>query len=267
MGTMFRYETSIPTFTDVLLRYAQDSGRPLASLKPVVAIAGVPGAKSMAIERSRWVISRDGLVSLFGEAPVILNEVAAQAWTLRASLQGVTLAHGNHMPDLNKAGRYAFLTYDEGVGTAVLDVGEDGRWVVMDAEGGQLDFAPISAAERELALSVTRQTDAALSWEQVLMLRRDAKTKGLADADRVFARLLGRFISNLIYASGAWSGAFMTGQLLPAPDILNAELPSALAAPRPYPRQLSSAVVLRVSQTNAVLRGCAAMMAARHGLN
>jgi glucokinase len=258
-----RYESSIPTFTDVLLRYAETSGHPLERFQPVVAIAGVPTSGATVIERSRWIISRDGLTSLFGVAPVILNEVAAQAWTLKESLYGVTQVHGPSMPDLARRGRFAFLTYGEGVGTAVLDVDDRGNFTVLDAEGGQLDFAPISEAERDLAGLVVKYADAAVSWEQVLMLRRDAKARGLADQDRLFARLLARFVSNLIYTTGAWSGAFMTGRLIPPPEILSAEFPPALTARRPYPRLLAKSGVFRVAQTDAVLRGCAAMMASR----
>jgi glucokinase len=265
IGKLHRYETTIPTFTDVLLRFSRDSGHQLADLQPAIAIAGVAGGPSMIIERSRWVISYDGLTSLFARAPIIINEVAAQAWALRASLQGVTLVHGASLPDISKKARYAFLTYNEGVGTAILDIDEHGRYSVLDGEGGQLDFASISDDERDLARLIPTVAGTAISWETILMLRKDIATKAIDNPDLLFARLLGRFVSNLMYANGAWSGAFMTGPLIPSPNV-DAEFSSALTMRRPYPRLLTKSAVCRVVQSDAVLRGCAVTLASRFGL-
>jgi glucokinase len=249
----------------VLLRFSRDSGHQLADLQPAIAIAGVASGPSMIIERSRWVISYDGLTSLFARAPVIINEVAAQAWALRASLQGVTLVHGTSLPDMSKKGRYAFLTYNEGVGTAVLDIDEHGCYSVFDGEGGQLDFAGVSDDERDLARVVPTIAGTAISWENILMLRHNIMTKATDKSDPLFARLLGRFVSNLMYTNGAWNGAFMTGPLIPSPSV-DAEFSSALTTRRPYPRLLAKSAVCRVVQSNSVLRGCAVMLASRFGL-
>jgi glucokinase len=265
IGRIHRYETTIPTFTDVLLRFSRDSGHQLADLQPAIAIAGVASGPSMIIERSRWVISYSGLTSLFARAPVIINEVAAQAWALRTSLQGVTLVHGTSLPDMRKKGRYAFLTYNEGVGTAVLDIDEHGHFSVLDGEGGQLDFAGISDDERDLARLVPTVASNAITWENVLMLRQNVATKVIDKPDLLFARLLGRFVSNLMYTNGAWNGTFMAGPLVPSP-IVDAEFSSAFTTRRPYPRLLAKSAVCRVVQPDPVLRGCAVMLASRFGL-
>lgn len=262
LGAIGRYESNIPTFTDVLLRFERDHGHRLLDLEPVIAIAGVTSERSMRIERSRWVISRDGLSSLFGTAPVILNEVAAQAWALQTSLQGVTTIHGNAMPDLSRPGRYVFVTYEEGVGTAIIDVDAYGRYTVLDAEGGQIDFIPIGDAEQRLHQSITGRSARVVSWEQVLMMRRTAADAASPQSQRLFAQLLGRFVSNLIYVSGAWSGAFMTGDLIPRTNI-TADFERGLTDLRPYHRLLTNAACWRVSQPDAVLKGCAAMLASR----
>jgi len=268
-GAIRRYETSIPTFTDVLLRYEQETGQQLRSLEAAIAIAGVPGAQSTIVERSRWVISRSGLSSLFGRPPTILNEVAAQAWALRASLQGVTPLSGPaRAPDFSRPGRYVFVTYEEGVGTAVIDVDEDGRWTVMGAEGGQIDFVPASEAEQALVRPVIARTPV-LSWEQVLMLRRDevgpgTRTPPTAERHQLFAGLLGRFVSNLIYTAGAWNGAFLTGRLVPHIETAPAGFQQGLTVQRPYHRLLTDAGAWRVGQSEAVLKGCAALLAERH---
>lgn len=267
-GSVHRYESTIPTFTDVLLRFEQDSGHRLLGLDPVVAIAGVPSAQSTIVERSRWVISRAGLASLFGKPATILNEVAAQAWALRGSLQGVTCVHGRGPPDLLRRGRYVFLTYEEGVGTAIVDIDEAGRCTVLDAEGGQLDFTPINDAERALAQSIAGTRTPVASWEQVLMIRRRTSDRDHAreppERNRLFAQLLGRFVSNLIYTAGAWNGAFMTGRLIPRFEETGAEFARGLEHQRPYHRLLAGAACWRVAQPEAVLRGCAAMLADRH---
>lgn len=260
-----RYESTIPTFTDVLLRYERDTGQRLFDLYPIIAIGGVPGEQSMQVERTRWVISRAGLTSVFGMAPVIINEVAAQAWALRTSLETVTPVHGGARPDLTRRGRYVFMTYEEGVGTVILDVDDDGRCTVLEAEGGQLDFVPVGDEERALLQSVAGRISATVSWEQILMLRRDALKSGARDSERLYARLLGRFVSNLIYSSGAWNGAFLTGRLVPRPEEMASDFVRALTLDRPYSRQLAGAKCWRTAQTQAVLKGCAAMLADRYG--
>lgn len=262
IGTIHRYESSIPTFTDVLIRFERESGHRLVTLEPVIAIAGVTSGASMSIERSRWVISRAGLSSLFGAMPVILNEVAAQAWALRASAQGVTTIHGKPMPDLTRPGRYLFVTYEEGVGTAILDIDDQGHCTVLDGEGGQIDFTPIDDAERSLFQSIEKRGAPVPSWEQALMRRRTVTDAGSPESNRLFAQLLGRFISNLIYGSGCWGGAFLTGRLVPRSE-MGADFARGLTQQRPYHRLLSGASCWRVAQPEAVLKGCAAMMASR----
>jgi glucokinase len=264
LGQIYRYESAIPTFTDVLLRFQQESRLSLLDLQPVIAIAGVPSGQSMSIERSRWVISRAGLASLFGTPPEILNEVAAQAWALRGSLQGVTPVLGNGAPDLARPGRYVFLTYEEGVGTAILDIDDHGRCTVLDGEGGQIDFVPVDDAERSLIRPIAARGAVCLSWEQVLMTRRGAPDAASSDSNQLFARLLGRFVSNLVYVSGAWNGAFMTGRLIPRLEA-GTDFRHGLSYQRPYHRLLDAASCWRVAQSEAVLKGCAAMLAARLG--
>jgi glucokinase len=263
LGRIFRYGTDIPIFTEVLLRFERESGTALRDLQAVVAVAGVPGRESTTIERTRWVISSAGLTSLFGGPPILLNEVAAQAWALRVSLHGVTPICGDGPPDLTRPGRYVFMTYEEGVGTAIVDIDDSGRCTVFDGEGGQIDFLPLDDAERALAAAVAASPGAPLSWEQVLMSAR-GQIAPTSQRSRLFARLLGRFVSNLVYASGAWNGAFLTGQLIPRAGELDADFRTGMTVHRPYHRLLARASAWRVIQTEPVLSGCAAMMASRH---
>jgi glucokinase len=97
------------------------------------------------------------------------------------------------------------------------------------------------------------------------MLRQNVAIKATEEKDLLFARLLGRFVSNLMYTNGAWNGVFVTGPLVPSPK-LDAEFSSAFTTRRPYPRLLAKAAVCRVAQANSVLRGCAVMLASRFGL-
>lgn len=262
LSRVHRYGADIPTFTDVLLRFERESGLSLRTLEPVVAVAGVPGEKSTIMERSRWVVSRDGLDGVFGRPVVILNEVAAQAWALQRSLQGVTAYRGSSQPSLSRRSRYAFVTYEEGVGTAIIDVDDHGRWTVLDAEGGQLDFAPLSEDERTLMQSIPVRPGTMVTWEQVLMERRKHSSNDAAQA-RLFAQLLGRFVSNLIYTAGAWNGVFLTGRLVPHVSDAITAFDLGLWHQRQYHRVLSKAGCWRVAQTEAVLNGCLAMLAAR----
>src|SRR5215212_2296329 len=52
----------LPTFTDALQRYERETGVQLSGRQCAMAIAGAASGETMSLVRSRWTISRAGLV-------------------------------------------------------------------------------------------------------------------------------------------------------------------------------------------------------------
>lgn len=267
--TRFASDT-LPTFTDALLRYERETDRSLFGTTAVIAIAGAAIGESIPIIRTRWNISRAGVASMTGRPPIVLNEVAAQAWATVGSLPMLEPVRGTGTPDLRTKGRYLFIAINDGVGTAIIDVDDAGHVTVIEAEGGHADFAPQTEAELVLARALAPIGDAP-SWEQMLMIRRETTPAtvmaGLSDQHLIEMRaaLLGRFVATMMLMTGAWSGAMMTGSAIPHYDAASRRaFNTGLNNRRAFLRLFNAARCWRVEQREPVLSGAAALMVQRH---
>lgn len=259
----------MPTFTDVLQSFSREQGMPLDGLRCGIAIAGAASGETISLVRSRWTISRAGLQAVFGESPVILNDVAARAWAVRSDLARIEAVRGIGKPNFTRPGRYAMIMVEEGVGAAVVDVDRDAGVRILETEAGHMDFAPMNEREERLAKAL-QSLGSTASWEMVLMLDRfDAVwTKALpelpeAERLRFQAGLLGRFAVNLMHASGAWAGVMLTGsragRMLESGN--RSAFDQAFMTRRNFSRLVSAAPIWRVDQHEAVLTGVAERLA------
>lgn len=255
----------LPTFTDGLLRYERDTGVPLRDSNSVLAIAGAATGDSIPVARSRWTISRSGIAAILGRPPIIVNEVAAQAWATRHVAPVTRPIRGSAPLNLSDRGRFAFLNIGDGVGAALIDIDDRGRVHITDSEAGHLDFAPSSEAETAFARACC--PIGLPSWEQLLVFEPSGSI-GLGDADgsvvaRVQAGLLGRYAANLILAFGAWRGALLTGPRVA--QIVERDRTGAFDAAfnqRPsFRRLMSQAGCWQIKQQEAVITGCVALIA------
>jgi len=261
---------SLQTFTDALLRYERETGQHLLGMTAVIAIAGAAVGESIPIIRTRWNISRAGIESMTGCPPVVINEVAAQAWATVGALPMLEPIRGTGTPDLRAKGRYVFVAINDGVGTAIIDIDDAGHVTVIEAEGGHADFAPQTEAELTLARAMA-PIGGAPSWEQMLMIRRETApakaVNGLTDQylAEMRATLLGRFIATMMLMTGAWSGAMMTGSAIPHYDSsMRRAFNTGLNNRRAFLRLFNAARCWRVEQREPVLSGAAALMVQRH---
>ena len=259
----------VPTFTDALQCFEREKGVPLQGLRCAMAIAGAASGEAISLVRSRWTISRVGLQAIFGNPPVILNDVAARAWATRSGTANIDPLRGATMPSLSRPGRYCMVMVEEGVGAAIVDVDRDAGVRVLETEAGHMDFSPANEREERLARAV-RGNRPVVSWEMMLMVDRHDPLWNEACPDlleperpRMLATLLGRFAVNLMHAFGAWQGVMLTGTR--AGRILDsgnrAYFDSAFATRRNFSRLLISAPAWRVDQHEAVLTGAAERMA------
>lgn len=259
----------VPTFTDALQRYEREAGLQLRGLQCCMAMAGATSGDSLSLVRSRWTISRAGLEAIFDRPAIVLNDVAARAWGVRAGSASVETLRGTGAPSFGRTGRLAMLMVEEGVNAAVVDIDRDGQARVLETEGGKLDFAPTDERELKLAQAL-RGISASTIWEQMLMLERDDPVwrdacPEVAESERlrILASVLGRFCVNLMHVYGAWQGVMITGSR--GGRILNASARAAFDASfvgrRSFSRLIANTPVWRVDQNEAVLTGAAERLA------
>lgn len=259
----------VPTFTDALQRFERERGIPLRGLQCAMAIAGAASGETISLVRSRWTISRAGLLAVFGTQPVILNDVAARAWATRSGTANIETLRGAGSPSLSRPGRYGMIMVEEGLGAAIVDVDRDFGVRVLETESGHMDFPPSNDREERLAKGM-RGAGSVVSWEMVLMLDRHDPVWNSACPDmleaerpRLQAALLGRFAINLMHSFGAWQGVMITGsragRMLDAGNRVYFD--SAFATRRNFSRLLIGAPAWRVDQHEAVLTGAAERLA------
>lgn len=259
----------LPTFTDALQQFERDSGIELRGLNCAMAMAGATSGEMLSMVRSRWTITRTGLVAIFGRPVTILNDVAARAWATRSGTATIEAIRGSGTLSLNRPGRYLMIMVEEGVGAAAVDVDRECSIRIFETEAGHMDFAASSEREAKLA-DALRGGAPFVSWERLLMLDRTDPVWAQAcpemletERPRLLASLLARFSVNLMHAFGAWQGVMLTGSRIGriVDSATRANFEATFGARRNFSRLIIGAPVWRVDQREAVLTGAAECLA------
>lgn len=260
-----RYPISqFATFTDSILRFAQDTGLNLRGVSCALAIAGAATGDSIPLARSRWTISRSGLASMLQHQPLIINEVAAQAWATSYGLAGAAAVRGSAVSALPRPGRYVYVGVLEGIGAAIIDFTAT-TLRVSETEAGHMDYAPATSADEKIAKSWYPQSWP--SWEQMLFHEPSGVGSEPLAADAIAvmrAGLLGRMLSNMVLATGAWNGVVLIGnRVKPLLDARGARsaFETGFTGRSAFRRLLASAPVWHVTHPEAVISGLAALIA------
>lgn len=258
----------LPTFTDALQQFERESGHSLRGLECALAIAGASSGETLSLVRSRWTITRAGLAAVFGRPVVIINDVVARAWATRSGMANIEPIRGSGVFNATRPGRYAMVMIDEGVNAAIIDVDTEQRVSILEAEAGNIDFAPSNEREEKLAAALKAGAPF-ISWEKMLQLdRRDpiwsTACPQLLDAERprMLAALLGRYVVNLMHAYGSWQGVMLTGSRVgQIVDPGRSDFDAAFSARRNFSRLILGTTAWRVEQREAVLTGTAERLA------
>ncbi|MEO7025986.1 MAG: glucokinase, partial [Caulobacteraceae bacterium] len=115
-----------------------------------IAVAGPADAEIVKLTNSPWVIRRPGLAEALGTPEVLLlNDFGAMAWGVSA-LPPADLAHvaGPDTP-LPSEGVISVIGPGTGLGLAQL-IRRGGRTLIVECEGGHVDFAPLDPFEDTL---------------------------------------------------------------------------------------------------------------------
>lgn len=259
----------LPTFTDALQKFERESGIALRGMDCAMAFAGAVAGEQLSLARSRWTITRAGIMAYFGKEVSIINTIAARAWAVRSGTANVETIRGSGLPNLAVPGRYALVLVDQGVGAAVIDIDRDSSVRILETEAGHSEFAATNEPEAKLANAIKGARRAA-TWEQMLKVERqtpefEQACAGLSDEERSYipATILGRFCVNLIHLYGAWQGVIITGAR--SGKILQGRARSAFEASFNERTRFSRLVIgcptWRVDQRDAVLQGAAECLA------
>jgi glucokinase len=232
-----------PTFTDALQAYLRENHLAATGLALGLAVAGVARGDTISLANCRWYVSVSGLKSFFGTAPLILNDFESIAWSLPGLDAAAIKPVGARAPGAIGPGRrFLVVGTGSGLGVAVLVTGADGGVRVFASEGGHGSFAPQD--EQEDALLVwLRARHGHVSFERLLagvglrnihgwLAANSGRTAGpgpaaetianaalrgdalAAEAARMFARIFGGFVGNVVLTAGTFDGVFLVSPLL-----------------------------------------------------
>jgi glucokinase len=261
-------DASVSTLTGVFMAFEREAGRSLRDSNVALAIPGVPGRAAVAILRSRWMLSRDGLNQFFERPVTVVNDGAAKAWAVLGE-HGLAAPIGDtpRLSPLPELGRRALIQFEAGLGATLIDRDADGRHRVLETEMGHLAFAPVEEVDERIVheLRAARQPT---SWESVLRVAQGAQPSAVFAAlpqtqkRELLIRWAADFVSSTVLAMCAWDGVYLTGSgwsVLKEPAAGRA-LMSRLRRSRVFPRQFEALPCWHIEQKHDVLRGCAQIL-------
>lgn len=223
---------------------AYELSRP-ARVDVVLGIAGPVNGARARFTNLPWTVERDVLREIFGFNRVhLVNDVAAAATALgtHASTDVIVMQPGTPEHALKDGSQRSLLvSVGTGLGTAYWSR-PDGRLNVEPAEAGHAGFAPTGAWQVEW-LERLQAKHGRASWERVLsgsglaeldgylrdgegdqastvVQRANAGSTTARRAIRLFSGMLGTFCGDLVLASPASGGVWLTGGVLAGIDYL-----------------------------------------------
>ncbi|UZK70457.1 glucokinase [Sphingomonas sp. S1-29] len=269
-----------------LMSFQRDVGLSSLPRRAAIAVAGLARGDAISITNTRWFLSRSGLHAMMGEAPLILNDFAAEAWGMCSGSARIQESFGaNAAPNLQTPGCYLILGITSGLGVAVLHRSDAGAATVLPTEAGHSAFAAVSDELAQLvsdlgpgrhpvAVEEIVSAPGLLSIYNLLATRQgfEARAKTPEDVTRTFqsdpvARAACEMLSkafwaqagNLVMAFGAWDGVVVTGKLATAirPILCQSKAQALFAVSAKHKRVLQSVPRALVTLDHAELVGVA----------
>jgi glucokinase len=225
-----------PTFMDAAAAYLGAAPSASRVRRGVLAVAAPSKTQQVRLTNSHWRFSlAQARQALAFDELLLINDFAANSWAL-PELRGAQLqAIGSRRASATE-GIFAVVGPGTGLGVGAVQRGPDGRSVVIESEGGHVDFAPVSEDEEKI-LRHLRSRFGRVSYERLLCGRglvniyqalvdaqaepspeeitsRAAADPGAARAVKVFCEVLGSFAGNVALMYGAWGGVYLAGGML-----------------------------------------------------
>lgn len=205
----------------------------------IVAVAAPSRGDRVEMTNSGWDFSVSDAGSQLGMAQVfVMNDYAAVCWGMLSQDPAQFVQIGDQ-PLKSRTGRFAAVGAGTGLGVGAVKRDADGELVVIDTEGGHVDFAP-ATEEEDAILVALRKRFGRVSSERLLsgpglvnifdaitgsesgsapeeIIARAAA--GDPDATRAidhFCAVFGTFVGNVALMHSAYDGVFLTGGMVRA---------------------------------------------------
>jgi glucokinase len=228
------------TISGALMAFKEESGLPNLPRRCALAVAGVPRGDTISITSSRWFISRSGLTAILQRPPLVINDFAANVWSISAADEAQIIAVGATAPS-SGPGTFAVIGMSDGLGVGVLIRDESGTVTVLPTEAGHSELIDQSAeagpildiirshhrycsAETLLspaglvairnAISEQRRSGEPFQDAEQVVHAASLGDPEAVEAARIFSKALWRFAGNLTLIYGAWDGIFLSGALV-----------------------------------------------------
>ena len=200
-------------------------GREVAGLTgAAIAAAGPRDGEAIRLTNAPWRIEAGAVSQALGGVPVrLLNDLEAVALGLPALGPGdvEVIAGAPASPEAGPPRPMLAANIGTGFGAAVAVPLPGGGWAVLGAEPGHMTLTPATPSEEGL-LRVVHSVEEAFSGpgyarlfgapvrdggETVHPLREEAA----GDDRRLYSRIFGRFLGDLVLATGTWGGVWLCG--------------------------------------------------------
>lgn len=274
-----------------LTTFQRDLSIPALPARSAIAVAGLARGDAISITRTRWFLSRSGLQAMLGEAPLILNDFAAEAWAMYSADVRPLESFAGAPVAVRQPGCYLVAGITSGLGVAVFNHSQAGQVSVMPTEAGHGGFVAGSAAIAKLAADLFPGRHPVLAEDIVsapglqaiyeLLVRQGGgmvRARTPEDITRsmtvdpmarraceVLAEAFWSQIGNLVVTFGAWDGVVVTGGLAGAirPILRRPDLQAAFVGAGKYARVLGTVPRCYGELQHAALIGAAEAL--RHG--
>ena len=196
-----------------------------------IAAAGPREGNSIKLTNAPWRIDGAAVSARLGGVPVrVLNDLEAVAHCLPGLASGeyeilAPGAPGPGAPKPRAPGPLPMLAANVGTGFgAAVAVPARGGWAVLGTEAGHMSLAPMGPAEKTL-LEGVRTVEDAFSGPAYARLFGAATEDGgesvrpvgnaaQARARPIYSEVFGRVLGDLVLATGAWGGVYLTGGVM-----------------------------------------------------
>lgn len=206
-----------PDFASALGAYLGE-GRAISSA--AIAAAGPCDGEAISLTNSPWRIVAEDVSTMLGGVPVrLLNDLEAVALALPhlASENIEAIAHAP-LPEQN----FPMLAVNIGTGFgAAVAIPIGAGCVALATEAGHMSLIPATPGEDTLMRSVRTAEDAFSGPGYIRLFGAQRGEDGeiihpildeaTAEQRRLYSRIFGRFIGDLVLATGAWGGVWFSG--------------------------------------------------------
>ncbi|PWK86834.1 glucokinase [Fulvimonas soli] len=246
LDSVRRYRVKdFPSLAGTIRQYFADSG--LSARRAVIAAAGrIADGETVQITNNPWAVSAHGLQAELGMERVhLVNDFAAQgmAVPLLAADQ-LTPVGPKLLPQLGRKPAQTFVVVGPGTGLGVAGLLlREGRWTVLETEGGHAGFAAHTAEDVEILHRLNARFGRVSNERMIcgnglvnlyLALAdiagqpaeeytpEDITARAVAGSDALCVRtvetlagIFGSVAGDLVLSLGGWDGVYLTGGVLP----------------------------------------------------